>query len=544
MGMQRTRFELEALEPRVYLSAEPGSVALAAAASHGASHWYAERATGLAHHSTLSEDLSYQDDSEGLFAGLSSSTSAATTHTHHHSHEHKQPPAASVSVAAKPVVQPAVSAASSSSTPKALASGASSAASISSILPDLATALSSNIFPTDATVNGVLELNGITYSISGSTVTVSATDATLFPGNSFQAVFRGTSANPALTGTFNIATQKYTFTATNMALSVGDALTISASKVTFSNSTGSFAAAVSGASAQLNLFAGSGNTPLSLSNFNASSFSLTSTGFSLGGFSQTFSGVQIGTSSGGNFLTASSITLDVGNSTGGSGSVFSVTYPTTPTGTTTVSGTMGLSSITGLTLLGNSVSGSITSANYDFSTVNGTGGVNPGGALKLAISNFALEVGGQVMIGGSAVITPGATQVMVSGTVGTGAGQSDSLSLAYVPADPTDLNVSLTTTAGTQAISDYTVSGGSVTVASLSSYLGNGFTSGTLTVIYNPSLVSIASASVTVAPIGVSVNVNNFALTSTGFTLADGTISATSPFVWRSAFPDQPVFDV
>src|SRR5579859_2684330 len=166
MGIQRTRFELEALEPRVYLSAEHGAVALAAAASHGASHWYAERATGLAHHSTLSEDFSYQDDSEGLFAGVTSSTSAATTHTH--SHHHKQLPAAShtaapaaaapsaarVSVAANPVIKPAASAASSSSPAGALVSGASRAgisASVSSILPDLATALSSNIFPTDAT---------------------------------------------------------------------------------------------------------------------------------------------------------------------------------------------------------------------------------------------------------------------------------------------------------------------------------------------------------------------------------------------------------
>src|SRR5581483_8683455 len=71
------------------------------------------------------------------------------------------------------------------------------------------------------------------------TVGISATSATLFPGTSFSAAITSTTSDAALTGTFSIGTASgpdFSLTVpstANLVVNVGEALTITASNVSF-----------------------------------------------------------------------------------------------------------------------------------------------------------------------------------------------------------------------------------------------------------------------------------------------------------------------
>jgi len=83
--------------------------------------------------------------------------------------------------------------------------------------------------------------------------------------------------------------------------------------------------------------------------------------------------------------------------------------------------------------------------------------------------------------------------------------------------------------AQTQTISDFKISGTTLTLTSLYSYLDSaGFSSGTITVSYAPSLISLPSATVTITPLNLSVSVTNLAIKSTGVSFDNATLSATS----------------
>jgi hypothetical protein len=99
---------------------------------------------------------------------------------------------------APPSGSPAVVTTASSGNSQATGGGSTNPAPLT-VTTDLATALLRNLFPTDATLGGVLELHGLTYTRPNPlSIGISATSVTLFYGQSFQATFTGDSVHAAL----------------------------------------------------------------------------------------------------------------------------------------------------------------------------------------------------------------------------------------------------------------------------------------------------------------------------------------------------------
>ncbi len=401
-------------------------------------------------------------------------------------------------------------------------SNAVSANDLQQLYPDLAANLAQNLFPTDATLAGILELHGITYTRDASTISFSASSVTLFYGKTFNGAFSpDASHTAALTGTYTLSSQQFVLAGFNLVLRVGDALTIQATDVHFQytpqidKTPSQFSATVDGAQATAGLFSSVQSVTGAALNFQ-----LTNNGFSFGGF--TLNATTGGTPSIGNYLSATGLTLTV---TG----PFSVVYGSSPSVTGSVSlGLTGLSIYPGagnLTAGGASVSGSYSFANFD--------GTSPSGLLTISVSNFSLTLAGQVMVSapGTTTITPGAALVDSFGTVNkpATAATAVSLTLTAIPADPTNVTVTLTANGTTQSITDYKISGQTLTLPSYYSSLDNlKVTSATITATYTPSLVSIPTATVTIVPLNLSVTVQNVAVKSTGLAFDNATFTATS----------------
>ncbi len=338
----------------------------------------------------------------------------------------------------------------------------------------------------------------------------------MFYGRSFQASFSaGNGQTAAMTGTYNTTTKVFSLDGFNFVLTVGDALKVQATKVHFDYTPGTntFAAAATGATVTANLFSG-------VQVNSTFTFGLTQSGFTISSLSLTASG----TPTIGGYLSATDITLTVG----GPSNTFTVTYGATPA-TSTVSGTIGVT-LHGVSLLntGVAVSASVVNGTYDFTHFDGT---NPSGSLELSVTNFSLGVGGQITISapGTTTVTPGSVVVDSLGSVPTTGSTPNSVQLHFIPLDPTNLTVTLTAGGITQTISDYTVTGETLNLPSLASYLSNASaTTGTITATYAPSLVSIPTATVTFVPLNLTVKISNLAISRTGFTLGNATLSAAS----------------
>ncbi len=437
---------------------------------------------------TISTEASTASTSATATSGNVAAAQAATTLK-----VANAPPAAVVTAKSTSIAAPAAQ-----SSPVAKVS-----VNISSILPDLFSSLAANVFPTDASIAGVFELHGLIYAQSGNTLTITAASATLFPGKSFQATFS------SLTASYNTSTNSFnSITASGMQLKIGDALVVQASSVGFNYTAAngptpaSFTTTIASATVKAGLF----SSPTAAIALNG--LTISNTGFSFTGFSLTV----VTTPTLGTYLSASSMTLTV--------SAFSVNYATPSlTGTATVN-------VAGLKVFGNAVSGTVVGTyGFNSSTFDGT---NPSGSLSLTVTGFGLTVAGQVKISapGTVTITPGGPVFDSLGTVTT---TTASVPLQFIPLDPTNLTVTLTAGGITQTISDYTVSDGTLKLPSLASYLGTASaTSGTLTAVYAPSLISIPNATVTIVPLGLSVSISDLAITPGGFTLANATIAAAS----------------
>jgi hypothetical protein len=195
------RFELEPLEPRVLLSVGPvlGSAALAAGAhAHAAGPSQSPHATVVQHTGVVQQDAGYNPAGNvaGLFEGMAVESLAAPAPVAAPSVSEPAAPKveAVVRLPAARVVSPSpkISTAPSSVVPSSRPGnpmtqqltgtlrvanappgqgqyGSAAPMDVQGPLPDLAAALAQNQFPTDATLDGVLELNGINYTQNSQT---------------------------------------------------------------------------------------------------------------------------------------------------------------------------------------------------------------------------------------------------------------------------------------------------------------------------------------------------------------------------------------
>ncbi len=262
-----------------------------------------------------------------------------------------------------------------------------------------------------ASLGGFLQLNDLTLTenatlssggVWSGTIGLSAASATLFPGDSFSAAITSSSPNQAaITGTFTIgSTSGPDFTLTvpstaNMVMNVGEALTISASNVSFNyDSTGSDTqtlATIQTVSVTSTQFSGMPSATLS-------NFALRADGFSFDAF--TLSSAQGANPSIGNFLTTSGVTLTVSD--------FNTSFGTSENPEPSLSGTVGVT-VTGLQLFptGNYVQLETTgvTADYNFGNFDGT---DPTGQLTVTVSGF------QLTLGEALVLSAGTTPVVLT----------------------------------------------------------------------------------------------------------------------------------
>ncbi len=249
----------------------------------------------------------------------------------------------------------------------------------------------------NVSLGGFLQLNNLTLTENASlstegvwsgTVGLSATSATLFPGSSFSASITSTvDGQPALTGTFTIgSTSGPDFSLSvpstaNLVINVGEALTITASNVSF-NYDSSPSASDTQTLATIQTATVTSSQFTSMPSPTLHNFAVRQDGFSFDSFnlsSPTGSSPSIG-----NFLTTTGVTLDVSD--------FNVSFGTAESHPS-LTGTVGIT-VTGLQLFptGNYVQlqTSGVTASYSFGNFNGT---DPTGQLSVTISGFGLTMG-------------------------------------------------------------------------------------------------------------------------------------------------------
>ena len=255
-------------------------------------------------------------------------------------------------------------------------------------------------------LGGFLALAGATLTFSATktsnvwsgTVTISASSATLFPGASFTgAITPSQGSSNAITGTYTIGST-FSLTAQTLTLSIGNAVSISASGIKLqydpngaANQTLATIYTATATSAEFSSF-----PTATLSNL-----VINADGFSFGAFTLSFTGTaaEPTLSFPGNILTVSGVNLTVTGSPN-----FSVTYGASPS----VSGTISLT-LTGVQLFpqGNWVQfqASSVTGSYSFAGFDGT---DPSGQLSLTVTGFQLSIGNAISItaAGNVTITP------------------------------------------------------------------------------------------------------------------------------------------
>jgi hypothetical protein len=266
--------------------------------------------------------------------------------------------------------------------------------------------------------NAVLNENGngpVSYQGSVQIYFQSNGSGVLFPGSTFSGTFSGSTSPSSPAGTFNLQSGLVTFQATGLKLPIANALNISASSASFSyqyvNANGGYSNVTPDPTQIVTTITGAIATSVEfpgLSSATLANFQIRNNGFSFNGFSLTsapgavinFDGTAVGLgvglfSAGGS---AGPVSLNV--------SPFNVTFATSPNGQPSMAGSTIALTLPGFQLYpgGNLVQLQYSSINafYDFS---GFDGVNPTGALTIAVNGFQMNFGQALQLSSANPVT-------------------------------------------------------------------------------------------------------------------------------------------